>query len=159
MPRFPFDPNVPIWSQLDALEMVQPDESTLDSWCRYRHLVPHTIAGRRVYSFADLLNIDLMWMLARIFRADITVAVLIARELVDRYLAKHIAEDVSGIKAGESWSAVSDQEEITYGLVRDLDGTLRETRRGEIKVDEVMIVVPVRLLARRLLEPVLKRLG
>jgi hypothetical protein len=147
-----FDFYEAVFSQPDAVELTQADNDTIDNWVRYKHIVPHRIGKRRMFSFLQLLLIDLTWTLTRTFKTELDVATHIAFEAAKGY-GDTVHADRAEILAGADWGAVvSDRGDATFSLTRDASTKLlRPTDRADLGADDVMIVVPVRLIGRRLL--------
>jgi hypothetical protein len=146
-----FDPFQPVFSQADAVSITQADNDTIDNWVRYKHVMPLRAGKRRLFSFNDLLVIDLMHMLQKMFRAEIHVSRHIATSAAKSYLAD-VEGDRAAIGSGQNWAAlIGGRGDAQIGLVRDSDGTLREHRPDDSPIDSVDIILPVRLIARRIL--------
>lgn len=150
-----FDPFAPMFGQPDAVELTQADNDTIDNWVRYKHVIPVRVGKRRMFSFQDLLTIDLIHMLQRNFRAEIHVSAHIAKDAAKQYLDL-IEDDREDIQRGRAWHSPMRREDTHVSLTRDQDGTLRAVERGDRNEDSVMVVLPVRLIGRRLLANVEK---
>lgn len=144
-----FSPYTPYFGQSDAVSLTQADRDTLDNWIRYKHVTPERVGKRRMFTFMDLLIIDFTWMMAKTFKADIDVASQIGIEAAKSY-RDWIDSDRDDIERGQSWSAVSHDNDFHFTLTRDADG-LRAVRDGDMEIDSVMVVLPVRMIGRRLL--------
>lgn len=145
-----FDPFAPMFGQPDAVGLTQADNDTIDNWVRYKHVVPVRVGKRRMFSFVDLLIIDLIHMLQRNFRAEIHVSAHIAKDAAKQYFDL-IDEDRAAIQRGEAWHSPLSREDIHVSLTREDDGTLRAIGREDRNEDSVMVVLPVRMIGRRLL--------
>lgn len=147
-----FDPLAPIFSQRDAVEMTNADAATIDNWVRYKHVLPVRVGKRRLFSFLDLLTIDLTHMLAKLFRVDITAGAFVARQSAKEYV-DGLEADREDVASGQPWHTPRDSRgDIQVGFVRDrATGDLRAAKRDDHDVDTVSVILPVRQVARRLL--------
>jgi len=147
-----FDYYAPMFIQPDAVLLTQADNETLDNWVRYKHVVPSRIGKRRMFSFLQLLVIDLTWTLTKTFKTELDVATYIAMDAAKSY-ADRVHVDREDILAGTSWATLNDERgDAMFSLKRDAETRqLRATNRSDLEADDVMIVLPVRLIARRLL--------
>lgn len=152
MSRDDFDPYTPMFSQADAVALTQADNDTVDNWVRYKHVLPLRVGNRRMFSFLDLLKIDLIHMLQRNFKAEIHVSAHIAGEAAKQYLDWIELDREEIQRRPERWhSPHPDRGDAHISLARDKNGGLRAVERGDLEVDSVMVVLPVRIIARRLL--------
>jgi hypothetical protein len=155
-----FDPYLPFFGQPDAVLLTQVDNDTLDNWVRYKHVLPVRVGKRRMFSFLDLLRVDLMWMLARTFRTEVGVAEHIAGKAAKNYL-DGFDNDRADILNGVPWAALrgNDRGDFHYDLTRDVDGQLRATTPDDDPAASVMLVLPARLIGRRLLDAIARWSG
>ena len=145
------NPAEPMFTFKDAVALTQAAESTLENWIEWKHLAPAKVGRRRMFSFEQLLKIDVMFVLAKNFRVEPNTGAHIAAVTVEEYLPK-LDEDVADIRAGSSWHSPLTRDGWTYGLTRDdKTGELRATTREDDQGSSVMIVVPVRVFSRRML--------
>jgi hypothetical protein len=149
-----FDPYAFLFTQADAVALTQADNETIDNWVRYKHLLPQRIGKRRLFNFFDLLTIDLIHMLQRLFKAEIHVSVHIAHQAAKEYM-DDVEADRACILRGTPWPALTSMRgDAHVSLTRAEDGTLRASEHGDLNADGVTVVLPVKLIGRRLLAAV-----
>lgn len=149
-----FDWSTPFFSQADAADLTQADNDTIDNWVRYKHVVPSRIGKRRMFSFLDLLRIELGLTMARTFGAEIGPAMVVATEAA-KSCRDYIQTDWLDILSGTPWARLmTDRGDFHCTLMREADGSLRAFEPGDLEADSVMVVVPARLVERRLLQAV-----
>lgn len=145
------DPNAPLFTFKDTVELTQPGEKTLENYVQWQRVVPHRIGGRRMFTFEQLLQVDVMYTLATMFRVEPNTGALIANTLIEAYLPT-MQSDVDDVRAGRPWHSPLTRDAWTYELTRDAETQeLRATNRRDTDADSVMLVVPMRPLARRIL--------
>jgi hypothetical protein len=139
----------PIFTREQALAMVRADENTFDNWLRHGHLVANGEKKKRRFSPNNLIQAELIYSLANTFK----VPPSIGRDIADNAIAeyRHIADvDILDVWQGSHFGSVPDGDpgRTTLSLVRDASGSLRAWEPTDKAEDEVMIVLPVRLIAR-----------
>lgn len=147
-----FDAYAPIFSQPDAVEMTNADAATIDNWVRYKHVLPVRIGNRRLFSFLDLLIIDVTHMLVKTFRVDISSGSYVAKQAAKAYIPG-LDADRADILGGRSWhSPIGGIDATQILFTRDVEtGGLRAPTDDDSQADSVGVILPVRRIARRLL--------
>ena len=132
-----------------AVKMVGPDRTSIENWMRAGTIIPALdLPGEdRRFSLENLLQIEILSRLRDRFKVQAGTAGFIAAEAVRDYLPR-ADRDLIEVWGGGAIGATDYRP--TYGLTRGDDGDLRAAQRGDIEEDDVMIVIPVGLLARGL---------
>lgn len=137
-----------VFSQPDAIRLTRPTAATLDNWLRYEHVLTNRDqSGRRVFSFADLLAIDCIEMLTTMFKMPPALSAEFARRAVEQY-RRAFEQDQREIGNGQPWSAATRDFDAHFSFARDGESVVEVD--GE-RDDSVMLVLPTRIIARRLL--------
>jgi len=140
----------PQFSQPTAISLTNVTTATLDNWLRYGHIQPvHNEARQRRFSFADLLTIDCMEMLVSIFKIPPALAAGFARRAVEQYEVG-FEDDRRQIDRGVPWAYADRDLDAHFSFAREGMAVV-EVAPGEKRPDSVMLVLPVRMIARRLL--------
>lgn len=143
----------PAFSQPDAVRLTRVTAATLDNWLRYAHVQPvRDDTGRRAFSFADLLTVDCMEMLIALFKMPPSLASSFARRAAEKYEDGFDA-DRGEVAAGEPWAAASNRLDAHFTYAREGEHVV-EVVEGELRPDSVMLVLPTRMIARRLMAAV-----
>lgn len=143
------DYDEPLFLREQALRLIRADESTLDNWLRHKHVIPTGEKGKRLFSPNNLIQAELIYSLANTFKVPPAIGRVIADEAIKEYRA-FADVDLVDIWSGANLGSVpdGDPDRTMLSLVRDQDGSLRAHERGDRAEDEVMIVLPTRLIAR-----------
>ena len=144
--------DAPIFSRVAALEVVKADGIMLDSWIRQGVFEAEKKGRERRMSFEHLLTLDIIHLLIDGFRMRPSGAGEVAAIACSQY-RPFFPNDAKDIAAGRPWSAPHQDRGDTQeeGFIRDTDGTLRRFRETDDPSASVAIIVPTRLIARRLL--------
>ena len=139
----------PLFTRDQALTMIRADESTYDNWLRHGHLVLTGEKKNRRLSPNNLIQAELIYSLANTFKVPPAVGKVIADEALAEYRA-HADADILDIWQGSHFASAPDGNagRTTLSLLRDASGSLRAWEPTDKAEDEVMIVLPVRLIAR-----------
>lgn len=147
-----FDAYTPIFSQPDAVELTSADSATIDNWVRYKHIIPVRIGNRRLFSFLDLLTIDVTHTLVKMFRVDIASGSFVAMQAAKAYI-DNLDADLADIRAGTPWhSPASGTYRTQVAFTRDeTTGGLKTPGAGDTEADGIDVILPVQRIARQLL--------
>jgi hypothetical protein len=141
--------NDPQFTLPEAIRATGVERKTIENWMVHGHIAPSLDAqGRdRRFSLWDMLEIVVMHRLRDPFNVQAKTAAHLARDFVNTYSAR-ADRDMADIEMGRPIGE-TDYRPAT-SLRRDDNGELRAFRESESLIDDVMIVVPVGLLARNL---------
>lgn len=143
----------PFLFQKEVVAVTQASNTTLDLWVRDGVIEPYRLSRRdRLYSAAQAIEVDLIHLLVDSFRMRPTGARDLARQAVDEY-RPHFPKDVDEIGRQIPWQRLTSKrgDYHSEGYTRDADGTLRKAVDGDDPAATVMVVLPTRLIARRVL--------
>jgi hypothetical protein len=144
--------DVPIFSQRQALDVTEADSIWLDSMIRQGAIEPSREGRSRLFSMLLLVTVDVTHMLVEKFKMRPSSAGEVAAHAADGY-RQWFDFDRREIAAGKSWSAltVDRGDHQAEQFIRDEDGRLRPCEDGDDPAESIGIIVPVRLIARRIL--------
>lgn len=142
----------PIFSTDQAAQVTRVDIDTLDNWVRYGHVTPGRVGKNRRWSIVQLIDAELLYSLAFTFKVPPKVGREIVKLAVGEY-RRHLETDLLDIWSGASFATLPDSEpgRVTLSMVRTAGDVLRPFERGDSPAEAVMIILPVRLLARSVL--------
>lgn len=138
----------PILTMPQVIRASHADRVTIENWVRYKHVVAALdLPGRaRRFSLADLVRIDVTWLLRELFKLPVDMASEVAKFAVDAYAPQAMA-DATGIIKGHKHPA-SSAYRWQFSMMRMPDGELRMVREGDVPADlGVDLIVPVGLAA------------
>lgn len=138
------------FSQPEATQLVRATAATLDNWLRYEHAdAARGADGRRYFSFRHLLQLDATEMLTATFRMPPKLASAFARRAAQDY-ERGFEADLLEIAAGSPWPAATRDLDSHFMFAREGEAVV-EVAQGDSRPDSVMLVLPTRMIARRLL--------
>lgn len=141
------DLNDPKFSPKQAAEITSADAKTIDNYIQHRHVEPHRLEGRRLFSALQLIEIDLIARLAEIFKIPPNTGVVLARRFVRDHRIAEDARNVGGNAELEAWvRTASGQAQAT--IKRHGDGRVSVLLEGDADPESIMLSVPVQIFGR-----------
>jgi hypothetical protein len=139
----------PAFSFPDTILITGADRKSIENWMTHGHITPSggDSGRKRRFSLENHLTIALLQRLRETFNVQAATAAFIAVEATRDYVPMAEA-DMLDIWAGGDIGATTYRP--TYSLTRDENGVLRAAERDDVKLDDVMLVLPVGLIARAL---------
>lgn len=138
----------PVLTMPQVIRASSADRATVENWLRYKHVIPAlNLPGRdRRFSLADLVRIDVIWLLRELFKLKVEVASEIAKHAVEAY-APRAMESARAI-ISEKIHPASAEYRWQFSMMRMPDGELRMVKPGDVPAElGVDLIVPVGLAA------------
>jgi len=134
-----------VLTQKDVAAWTEADEKVLNNYVHHGHVAPAQVTGnRRMFTPRQAIQIDLIVRLGQIFKIPPSVATILAERF-----SQHPCVDADAMNIGDSGWVRRASERVSATISRQGDDV--QLAEGN-EPDAIMVVVPVQLFARGVLE-------